>query len=93
VPWAFEETEHNCGVYQLSKHLELPIEQVQAEMETLWRELYPEETSFFVSPAMVLAWCKGRRSCYFYIANQLHTKQLEDSHCRSIAFAWHDRHM
>ena len=73
--------------------LSTPIREVQAEMEQLFVKLHPEETTFFVTPAMVLAWCKGRRSCYFYIANQLHTKQLEDSHCRSIAFAWHDRHM
>ena len=53
----------------------------------------PEETSFFVSPAMVLEWCKGNSSCYFFVANQLHTAERVDSHAKGIAFAWHDRHM
>ena len=75
VPWAFHETDVNCAVYQLSKHLELPQETVQEEMEVLFAKHHPGE-SFFVSPKMVLEWCEGRRSCYFYVANQLPTRQL-----------------
>ena len=37
---------HNCAVYQFSKHLELPINEVQEQMENLFTNLYPEETNF-----------------------------------------------
>jgi hypothetical protein len=93
-PYALEDSGSvHCAVYQLSRHLEIPEEQVQAEMEALWQRRHPEETSFFVSPAMVLEWCKETRSCYFFVANQLHTAERVDSHAKGIAFAWHDRHM
>jgi hypothetical protein len=93
-PYALEDSGSvNCCVYQLSRHLDIPEEQVQAEMEALWQRRHHEETSFFVSPAMVLEWCKETRSCYFFVANQLHTAERVDSHAKGIAFAWHDRHM
>ena len=51
--WAFMEPPGvNCAVWQLSKHLELPLEEVQADMQRLFQRLHPEETEFFVSPAM-----------------------------------------
>ena len=60
VPWAYEEPPGvNCAVWQLSKHLELPLEEVRAEMGSLFQSLHPEETTFYVSPAMVLAWCQN----------------------------------
>ena len=42
---------------------------------------------------MVLAWCQNKRSCYFFVANQLHTAQRVDSHARGVAFCWADQHM
>ena len=43
---------------------------------------------------MVLEWCKGKkRSCYYFVANQLCRAERVDSHNRGIAFAWADRHM
>ena len=47
VPWAFEEPPGvNCAVWQLSKHLELTLEEVQADMQRLFQSLHPEETTF-----------------------------------------------
>ena len=60
-PYSLEETTHNCAVYALARHCELPIEEVQADMEALCTEMYPEE-NFCVSPAMVLRWCRDKRS-------------------------------
>ena len=61
-------------------------------METLFNELHPEE-NFFVSPAMVLAWCEGKRSWYYFVANQLCVARQVDSHNKGIAFHWADQHM
>ena len=62
-------------------------------MEVLSNRLHPEETRFFVSPRMVPAWCKDRRSCYVFIANQLHTAARVDGHAKGVAVAWADKHM
>ena len=93
-PYSLEDSGNvNCAVYQLSKHLEIPEETIQADMEALFRKHHPEEQDFFCNPAMILDWCKGRRSFYFFVANQLHTAQSVDSHNKGIAFCWHDKHM
>ena len=92
-PYSLEDSgSTNCCVYALSRHLELPEEQVQADMEALFQKHHPEERDFFCSPAMVLDWCKGKRSCYFFVANVLHTAQRVDSHERGVCFCWHDQH-
>ena len=64
-PYSLVQTRHNCAVYALAKHCGIPISTIKAEMESLFAELHPEETGFFVSPRMVLRWCAGKRSCYF----------------------------
>ena len=91
-PYSLVETKHNCAVYALAKHCEIPIETVLAKMKVLFAELHPEETKFFVSPAMVLRWCEKERSCYFFIHNQLHTKNIVESKNKAIAFHWHSNH-
>ena len=48
LPYALADPPCNCAVYQLSRYLELQMEQVQSEMEELWQRLHPEESSFFV---------------------------------------------
>ena len=80
-------------ILRSSHSQELPLEEVRAEMGSLFQSLHPEETTFYVSPAMVLAWCSNKRSCYVYIANQLHTAQRVDGHARGVAFCWADQHM
>ena len=41
-PYALEDSGSvNCCVYQLSRHLDIPEEQVQAEMEALWQRRNP----------------------------------------------------
>ena len=72
-PYSLVETSHNCAVYALAKHCDIPIATVLAEMKALFAEIH-DETGFFVSPIMVLRWCEGKRSCYFFLHNQLHTK-------------------
>ena len=41
---------------------------------------------------MVLRWCENRRSCYFFIHNQLHAKNIVESNKKAIAFHWHSNH-
>ena len=45
-PYSLVETPHNCAVYALSKHCEIPLEKVQEEMKVFFSELHPEETGF-----------------------------------------------
>ena len=73
-PYFTVETNHNCAVYALVMHCELPLEEVQSQMKGYFRDLYPAE-KLSVCLARVLRWCsENKRSCYFWIANQLHTK-------------------
>ena len=46
-PHSLVETRHNCAVYALAKHCDIPISTVKAEMESLFAELHPEETGLF----------------------------------------------
>ena len=92
VPSAFEELKPgvNFAVYQLSKHLDLPDDDIQSEMPPISQELYKDES---VTPRIVIRWCEKRGlSCYYFALNQLHTKSLADSHAKSIAFPWFDNH-
>ena len=49
-PHSLVETRHNCAVYALAKHCDIPISTVKAEMESLFAELHPEETGFLSVP-------------------------------------------
>ncbi|MDA8583822.1 hypothetical protein N9L68_06295 [bacterium] len=86
VPWAFEEIRPpmNCAIYQLSKHLDLPYDDIQSEMLPISQELYGDES---MTPRVVIRWCEKRGlSCYYFALNQLHIKSLADSHAKAIAF-------
>lgn len=92
VPWAFEELKPgvNCAVYQLSKHLDLPYEEIQSEMRVISQELYGDDS---VTPRIVIRRCQQRGlSCYYFALNQLHSKSLAESHAKSIACSWFDNH-
>lgn len=92
IPEAFEELKPgvNCAIYQLSKQLDLPYEDIEAAMGPISRELCGDDT---VTPRVLIKWCEQQHiSCYYFAMNQLHTKILSESHSKDIAFSWFDNH-
>ena len=92
VPDAFDELKPgvNCAIHQLSRHLDLPYEDIQAAMASISQALYADDT---VTPRVLIKWCEQQHlSCYYFAMNQLHTKVVAESHSKAIAFAWFDNH-
>ena len=81
----------NCAIYQLSKLRGIEYEEVEDDMRRIHLETRGTELEV-VTPRLVMLWCEQRNySCYFLVANQLHTKEQRSN--TAIAFSWYDDHM
>ena len=60
-------------------------------MRKIHKKLFNEELEV-VTPRLVMKWCEEKNySCYFLVANQLHTKVQRGN--TAIAFSWFGDHM
>ena len=96
IPEAFQKLNpgENCGVIQLSAHLGLDRDTLEAELRESWSRHYPEEKDFFCTPRMLLEFGERRGiNTYYVLGARLMASKVTPGASKSLAFTSHSGHV